>query len=78
MWFFLLLLIRLIGTEVRPRILFAKRLDLVAGKNDYISLGSSRQNHILTKLEQKKKKLQIDLYIYHYLSLCFASSSYVV
>lgn len=60
MWFFLLLLIRLIGTEVRPRILFAKRLDLVAGKNDYISLGSSRQNHILTKLEPKKKKKATD------------------
>lgn len=64
MWFFLLLLIRLIGTEVRPRILFAKRLDLIAGKNDYISLGSSRQNHILTKLEPKKKKSYRLIYIF--------------
>lgn len=56
MWFFLLLFIRFIGTDVRPRNSFAKYLDMVAGKNDYISLCSSRKKHILTKFEPKKKK----------------------
>lgn len=56
MQFSLLLFIRFIGTDLRPRISFVKCLDLVAGKNDYISLGCSRQNHILTKLEPKKKE----------------------
>lgn len=69
MWFFLLLFIRFIGTDVRPRNSFAKYLDMVAGKNDYISLCSSRKNHVLTKFEPKKKKRkkknpELDLLIY--------------